>query len=139
MEGLWQVAALLLELAFDSTIKVHKQSQALMTLQHLYANKTLVAECSREEVTSLKQDLYNRVMKVGVVPWEGCVGESLCWRILFQQYFMCIIYLLFTVDETFQGQKEKENKISLFTTTIIKASTNKQPKKGIILDEDTSS
>lgn len=63
MGGLWQVAAILLQAAFDPTLKVHIQSQGLRTLQQLYTNKTLVAERSREEVAALERDLYSRVME----------------------------------------------------------------------------
>lgn len=80
MGGMWRVAATLVRLAFDPQVKVHKQAQALKTLQQLYGNKTLLGERSRQEAIAVEQDLYSKVVKVGCGGggqwWDrGCVME----------------------------------------------------------------
>ena len=63
------MAATLVRFAFDPEVKVHKQAQALKTLQQLYVNKALQGERSRPETAAVEQDLSSKVLKV------GCSGE----------------------------------------------------------------
>lgn len=77
---MWQVAATLVHAAFDSNVKVHKQSQAVRTLQYLYTNKTLVADRNETEAATLEQDLYSRVIKVSDMARNGGVMKSFLVR-----------------------------------------------------------